>query len=46
MGQAGITKSTKENTIYTGNPAMEARAKLKELALLRQLPKLIKNLKD
>ncbi|MGY5846747.1 UDP-3-O-(3-hydroxymyristoyl)glucosamine N-acyltransferase [Salegentibacter sp. HM20] len=45
MGQAGITKSTKENTIYTGNPAMESRAKLKELALLRQLPKLIQNLK-
>lgn len=45
MGQAGITKSTKENTIYTGNPAMESRAKLKELALLRQLPKLIENLK-
>lgn len=45
MGQAGITKSTKENTVYTGNPAMESRAKLKELALLRQLPKLIQNLK-
>lgn len=45
MGQAGITKSTKENTIYSGNPAMESRAKLKELALLRQLPKLIENLK-
>lgn len=44
MGQAGITKSTKENTVYTGNPAMESRAKLKELALLRQLPKLLKNL--
>lgn len=46
MGQAGITKSTKENTIYTGNPAQESRAKLKELALLRQLPKLIEKLKD
>ena len=45
MGQAGITKSTKEDTVYTGNPAMESRAKLKELALLRQLPKLIQNLK-
>ncbi|WP_081210899.1 UDP-3-O-(3-hydroxymyristoyl)glucosamine N-acyltransferase [Salegentibacter sediminis] len=45
MGQAGITKSTKENTVYTGNPAMEARAKLKELALLRQLPKLLQKLK-
>lgn len=45
MGKAGITKSTKENTVYTGNPAMEARAKLKELALLRQLPKLLQKLK-
>lgn len=45
MGQAGITKSTKENTIYTGNPAMESRAKLKELALLRRLPELMDKLK-
>ncbi|WP_282018657.1 UDP-3-O-(3-hydroxymyristoyl)glucosamine N-acyltransferase [Salegentibacter mishustinae] len=45
MGQAGITKSTKANKIYTGNPAMESRAKLKELALLRQLPKLLEKLK-
>lgn len=45
MGQAGITKSTKENTIYTGNPAMESRAKLKEMALLRQLPKIMEKLK-
>jgi len=45
MGQAGITKSTKSNKIYTGNPAMESRAKLKELALLRQLPKLLEKLK-
>ncbi|MDT0644000.1 UDP-3-O-(3-hydroxymyristoyl)glucosamine N-acyltransferase [Zunongwangia sp. F363] len=45
MGQAGITKSTKEGKIYTGNPAMESRAKLKELALLRQLPKLIEKIK-
>ncbi|MDR9457214.1 MAG: UDP-3-O-(3-hydroxymyristoyl)glucosamine N-acyltransferase [Salegentibacter sp.] len=45
MGKAGITKSTKENTVYTGNPAMEARAKLKELALIRQLPKLLQKLK-
>jgi len=41
MGQAGITKSTKENTVYSGNPAMESREWLKELALLRRLPKLI-----
>ncbi|HET8854502.1 MAG TPA: UDP-3-O-(3-hydroxymyristoyl)glucosamine N-acyltransferase [Salinimicrobium sp.] len=45
MGKAGITKSTKENTVYMGNPAMDSRSKLKELALLRQLPKLIEKLK-
>ena len=45
MGQAGITKSTEANKVYTGNPAMESRAKLKELALLRQLPKLMEKLK-
>lgn len=45
MGQAGITKSTQENKVYTGNPAMESRAKLKELALLRQLPKLMEKLR-
>lgn len=45
MGQAGITKSTEENKVYSGNPAMESRAKLKELALLRQLPKFIEKLK-
>ncbi|MDT0685645.1 UDP-3-O-(3-hydroxymyristoyl)glucosamine N-acyltransferase [Autumnicola psychrophila] len=46
MGKAGITKSTQEGKTYTGNPAMEARAKLKELALLRQLPNLIAKLKQ
>lgn len=46
MGQAGITKSTKENTVYSGNPAMESREWLKELALLRRLPKLMDNLKS
>ncbi|QED36863.1 UDP-3-O-(3-hydroxymyristoyl)glucosamine N-acyltransferase [Antarcticibacterium arcticum] len=45
MGKAGITKSTKENTIYTGNPAMEARLKLKEYAAVRQLPEIIEKLK-
>lgn len=46
MGKAGITKSTKEDTIYTGNPAMEARLKLKEYAAVRKLPELIEKLKQ
>lgn len=45
MGKAGITKSTREDTIYTGNPAMEARLKLKEYAALRKLPEIIEKLK-
>lgn len=45
MGKAGITKSTKANTIYTGNPAMEARLKLKEYAAVRKLPEIIEKLK-
>jgi len=45
MGKAGITKSTKENTIYTGNPAMEARLKMKEYAAVRRLPEIIDKLK-
>lgn len=44
LGKAGITKSTKEETVYSGNPIMEVRSKLKELALLRQLPKLMEKL--
>ncbi len=46
MGKAGITKSTKENTIYTGNPAMEARLKLKEYAAVRKLPEIIEKLNN
>lgn len=45
MGKAGITKSTKADTIYTGNPAMEARLKLKEYAAVRKLPEIIDKLK-
>ncbi|CAN5404938.1 UDP-3-O-(3-hydroxymyristoyl)glucosamine N-acyltransferase [soil metagenome] len=45
MGKAGITKSTKADTIYTGNPAMEARLKLKEYAAMRKLPELLEKLK-
>lgn len=40
LAQAGITKSTKGSQMLNGTPAKEARTHLKELALLRQLPKL------
>ena len=41
MAQSGVTKSNKPHTVYGGTPAVEVRAHLKELALLRQLPKLL-----
>lgn len=45
MGKAGITKSTLPNLVYTGNPAMEARQKLKEYAAVRKLPEILEKLK-
>lgn len=45
QAQSGITKSTRASTVYGGTPAMEVRAYLKELALLRQLPKLLEKIR-
>lgn len=44
--QTGVSKSTLPNTTYWGTPAMEARTKLKELASLKQIPILVKKLKE
>ncbi|MDR4988383.1 MAG: UDP-3-O-(3-hydroxymyristoyl)glucosamine N-acyltransferase [Bacteroidales bacterium] len=44
LGQSGISKSLKGNTTYFGSPAIEAKAKMKELALMKKLPGLIKKL--
>lgn len=44
LGQSGIAKSLKGNTTYFGSPAIEAKAKMKELAMLKNLPKIIEKL--
>lgn len=41
LAQSGITKTTKGSAVLSGTPAIEVRTHLKELALLRQLPKLM-----
>jgi len=44
LGQSGISKSLKGNTTYFGSPVLEARAKMKELAMMKKLPELIEKL--
>ena len=46
LGQSGVTKSLEGGKIYFGTPIEESRSKLKELALLRKLPQIIKELKE
>ncbi len=46
LGQSGVAKSLKGKTIYFGSPAIEAKAKMKELALLKRLPSIIEKLSD
>lgn len=45
LGQSGIVKSLKGHTVYFGSPVREAREKMKELALVKQLPDIIEYLK-
>ena len=44
MAQAGIGKSLEGGKSYLGSPADEAREKFKELANLRNIPAILKNL--
>ena len=46
LGQSGVTKSLEGGKTYFGTPIEESRSKLKELALLRKLPEIIKELKE
>ncbi|MBL4587490.1 MAG: UDP-3-O-(3-hydroxymyristoyl)glucosamine N-acyltransferase [Flavobacteriales bacterium] len=46
LGQSGLAKSLKGGIVYFGSPVREAREKMKELALIKQLPSIIKDLKD
>ena len=45
LGQTGVTKSIEGGKTYFGTPIEESRVKLKELALIRKLPAIIKDLK-
>lgn len=45
MAQSGVSKTTIPGASYWGSPAMEARAKMKEMASIKQIPKLIEKLK-
>lgn len=38
LAKSGVPKSLKGNTVYFGIPVREAREKMKEIALLKQLP--------
>jgi UDP-3-O-[3-hydroxymyristoyl] glucosamine N-acyltransferase len=46
LGQTGVTKSIVGGKTYFGTPIQESRSKLKELANLRQLPELMRKLKE
>ncbi len=42
--QSGLGHSTTENKIYFGSPAIEARAKFREMAYIKKLPEVFKKL--
>ncbi len=46
LGQSGLAKSLKGGVVYFGSPVREAREKMKELALIKQLPSIIEELKN
>jgi len=46
LGQSGLAKSIEGNKIWFGSPVREAREKMKELALIKQLPGIIEKLKQ
>lgn len=45
MAQAGVTKSLEGGKTYWGTPAQEVKAELKVMASIRQLPKILEDLK-
>lgn len=44
MGQTGVTKSVAGGKSYFGTPIEESREKLKQLAYIKKIPELIKNM--
>ena len=45
LGQSGVGKTLEGNKIYFGSPVRDARDKMKEIALVKQLPELFEKLK-
>jgi UDP-3-O-[3-hydroxymyristoyl] glucosamine N-acyltransferase len=45
LGQSGVGKSLEGGKQYFGSPAQDARTKMRELALVKQLPELLEQLK-
>ena len=46
QGQSGVTKSIEGGKTYWGTPIQEVRAKLKEMASIKQIPNILKQLKN
>jgi UDP-3-O-[3-hydroxymyristoyl] glucosamine N-acyltransferase len=46
LGQSGIPKSLEGGKTYFGSPVQEARDKMRELAFVKQLPDIIRKLKQ
>jgi UDP-3-O-[3-hydroxymyristoyl] glucosamine N-acyltransferase len=46
LGKSGVPKSLEGNKTYFGSPVQEARQKMRELALVKQLPEVIEKLKS
>ena len=46
MGQTGVTKSVEGGKSYFGTPIAESREKLKQLAYIKQIPAILKKLKE
>ncbi|OFX81883.1 MAG: UDP-3-O-(3-hydroxymyristoyl)glucosamine N-acyltransferase [Bacteroidetes bacterium GWE2_29_8] len=45
LGQSGIPKSIEGGKTYFGSPVQEAREKMKELAIVKSLPKIIREMR-
>ncbi|MFK7781689.1 UDP-3-O-(3-hydroxymyristoyl)glucosamine N-acyltransferase [Psychroserpens sp.] len=45
QAQAGVTKSIEGNKVYWGTPIQEARLELKRLASIKQIPRILEELK-
>ena len=45
LGQSGVGKSIEGNKTYFGSPVRDARDKMKEIALIKQLPEILAKLK-